>query len=357
MKIDFQILMRPLTRWGRGRTAGPAASGRVFNERALPRALAFVLAFGLAAVVVPSPGRAAATAPRVEVSILPLHALVAGVMKGVGAPGLIVPPRASPHDYALRPSEARRIARADLVFWLGKSLEPAIAKHISAIAGRGRAVALADAAGIRRLRLRRPGVWPPGDGERASSPARDAQEAALDPHVWLDPANARVMVRVAADQLARVDPGRRARYAANARRIDARLAALDRWLRARLAPVRKIPYAVYHDAYHYLEARYGLSPLGALTAAPERRPGARRIARLRAEIARRRAACVFVPPQVSPALVAPLVAGTGARLAVLDPLGAGLAPGPDAYEALMRNLAETLRDCLLSPQKAAGEKP
>lgn len=332
---------------------GPAA------PRAAPRirlggllALALVLVAGGFA----SPARAAPP-PRVEASILPLQSLAAGVMAGVAAPGVIVPPGASPHSYALRPSEARRIARADLIFWIGKSGEPFLEKTLSSLMKPERAIALIGLDGLRRLRARKPGAWrktqpatagdrlSPAPGSVDSGDSGDSGE--IDPHVWLDPTNARVIARAMAAALARVDPGRAATYARNAAALDARLVALDREIAARLAPVAGMAYAVYHDAFQYFEARYGLAPLGALIASPDQRPGARRTAALRKEIARAGARCLFVEPRVSPALLAPVISGTGARLAVLDPLGFELAPGPGAYEALLRDLAEALRGCLL----------
>ena len=69
-------------------------------------------------------------------------------------------------------------------------------------------------------------------------------------------------------------------------------------------------------------------------------------AELRALLAERGAACVFAEPQFNPALVAAMTEGSGARVATLDPLGAALTPGPEAYFVLMRDLAEALVRCL-----------
>ncbi len=108
----------------------------------------------------------------------------------------------------------------------------------------------------------------------------------------------------------------------------------------------EIPFAVFHDAFPYFEARYALRALGALTVNPAVPPGARRLASLRARLRQLGAACVFAEPQFRPAVVAALAEGSGARVARLDPLGAALAPGPEAYFTLMRNLADALADCL-----------
>ena len=285
----------------------------------------------------------AGDAPGVVVSILPLHALVAAVMEGVGTPRLLVRGGASPHDASLRPSDARALSAAKLVVWAGPGLEAFLVRSLGALAARARVLTLTEAPGMVLLDRREGGVFAAG-----AAPERDRHGhwGPVDPHLWLDPRNAMEIAGQTAAALAELDPGNAARYTANAARLIARLEVLDRELTARLGPVAEIPFAVFHDAYAYLEARYSLSALGALTVDPAVPPGAKRLAELRARLAVSGAACVFAEPQFSPARVAALAEGTGARVATLDPLGVALAPSPEAYFVLMRDLAAALVRCL-----------
>ncbi len=287
-------------------------------------------------------GAARADPPRVVVSIVPVHAIVATVMEGVAAPALIVKGGGSPHAYALRPSGARALNQANLVFWMGEDLESFLAKPLAALAQSARVVTLMDSEGMRHLRVRKGGVWDnrPED-ETANEPGHP-----FDPHVWLNPANASAIARAAAAALADVDPENRALYAANAERFALRADALDAELDALLAPVRTAPYAVFHDAFQHFERRYGLNAVGAVTVSPQHKPGAKRVRQIRERIETLGARCLFSEPQFAPALAETIVRGTNALTAVLDPLGAALKPGPDAYVALMRGLARALRDCL-----------
>ena len=285
--------------------------------------------FALAAVLGLGAEDVRAGAPEVVVSVKPIHSIVAAVMAGVAAPWLVVGGSASPHDYALRPSDAMALSRADLVFWVGKDFELFLAKPIAALAGEARVVTLMDIDGLTRLAL--------GAG------------GAFDPHIWLDPANARVIAVATADALSAADPDNRARYGANAGALAARLDALDGELRAALAPLSDLPYVVFHDAYGYFERRYSLAMTGAITVNPQHKPGAKRLRELRDRIRALGARCLFGEPQFAPALIDTLVEGSGARTGVLDPLGAALAPGPEAYFALMRGLAASLRACLTAP--------
>ncbi len=274
--------------------------------------------------------------PRVVVSIKPVHAIVAAVMAGVAAPALIVE-GGTPHIYALRPSQARRVNDADVVFWVGATLETFLAKPLAALAGRARVVTLIDLAGMTVYPTRPAGVWQPG---------RETAGDARDPHLWLDPDNAKIIARAAAAALGAADPAHGAAYAANAARFAVAIDALDAELRAALAPLKAIPYAVYHDAFQYFERRYQLGAIGSVTISPERRPGARRLRAIRAAIRARGARCLFREPQIEPALVRTVSEGAGVRVGVLDALGVDLAAGAELYAALLRGLAQALADCL-----------
>ena len=258
-----------------------------------------------------------AEAPSVVVSVKPLHAIVAAVMKGGAPPQLLVKGGASPHDYALRPSDAAALNDARMVVWVGEAFELFLTKPLDALAHKARVVTLEEFV---------------GDGE--------------NPHIWLDPDNAREIARRVAEALSDLDPDNSDRYETNAAGFSERLDLLDEELRTILAPVADEPYLVFHDAYGAFEGRYGLAMVGAVTINPQHKPGVKRIVALRETIRETGARCLFGEPQFTPALLDTLIEGGEARIAILDPLGATLTPGPEAYFTLMRNLAEGLRDCL-----------
>lgn len=304
----------------------------------------------LLALVLATP--AGAAPPRVVASIPPLHSLVTGVVGDRAPVRLLVPGGQSPHTFSLAPSDARALAAADVVFAAGDVAEAFLQRPLAALAGDARIVRMAALEGVRRLPARRGGTW---SGPRAHDDGHGhaGDDAALDPHLWLDPHNAAVFTRAVADTLAALDPAHARRYRDNATALQARLEALDRALADTLAPVADVPYLVFHDAYQYLEARYGLAAAGAVAVDPGRPPGARRLHELRARIAREGIACLFTEPQFTPKIAQAIVEGTGARIATLDPLGARLEAGPELYFELMRGLAGDLRGCL-APEREAG---
>ena len=262
----------------------------------------------------------------VLVTIKPVHALVGGVMEGVGRPRLLIEGWASPHTYALRPSDARALGQARLIFWVGEALEAFLERPLSALAAKATIVKLVEAPGMTLHGTAKPG--------------------AHDPHIWLDPDNARAIVRTAAAALSEVDPINRETYSANAARVIERIEALDDELRAALRPVIEVPYIVAHDAYQYFGRRYGLNWVGAVTLSSERQPGARRIVEVRRMIDERGVNCLLAEPRFAPAIVSSLVDDTGIRIGRLDPLGADLTAGPDAWFKLMRAAARALMACL-----------
>jgi zinc transport system substrate-binding protein len=284
--------------------------------------------------------------PRVVASVKPVHSLAAFIMAGVGEPKLLISGADSPHTHALRPSEAKALHGADVLFWVGPSLEASFAEPIAALV-QGKVISLLREPGVTVYPVRPAGSLPQ---DLAASPGEPGREApgVSDPHIWLDPANARAIARAIAAALESADPAHAATYAANAAALDEKLAALDAELADKLTPVRGVPFIVYHDAYQYLERRYGLNPIASVTLSPEQAPGARRIKALRALISARGVPCIFTEPEFEPAIVRTVAEGTGAKIATLDPEGASLAPGPEFYFTLMRRIAGDLRGCLIA---------
>src|SRR5512139_494984 len=185
------------------------------------------------AVLAPS---AAGAAPRVAVSLKPLHSLVAGVMEGVGSPDLILRGASSPHTYSLKPSEARLLENAEVIFWVGGALETFLETPLEALGSKARIVALLQAPGVVTLPVREGGAW--DEHQAHDDAAHGAEATSPDGHLWLDPANAKAIARAAAEVLGQVDEANRRRYADNALRLAVRIDALDAELAAKLALVR-----------------------------------------------------------------------------------------------------------------------
>lgn len=287
-----------------------------------------------------------AEAPRVVASIKPIHSLVAAVMEGVGEPDLLVLGTGSEHSYSVRPSQARALARADVVFWVGETMETFLIKPLDALAGNAEVVALWEVPGLTLLPTREGGMWDAHGQGHDHDAEEDHAHGEIDMHIWLDASNAKVLVPAIATALSDADPANASTYRANAARLGERLDELDRSLQGRLATIADRPYVVFHDAYQYFEHRYGVNAVGAITINPALRPSVQRLQEIRDRLEQLDAACVFAEPQFEPALVDTVIEGTRADKGVLDPLGAALEAGPQQYFDLMDGLADALVACL-----------
>jgi zinc transport system substrate-binding protein len=255
-------------------------------------------------------------------------------MGNLGEPRRIVRGYGSPHAYQMRPSDAASLRDADLVLWIGPFMETFLQRPLAGVGENTRVVALSELPGLHLLETR-------------SGDPHDAGEASShDVHIWLSPANAEVMARAIARELRARDPKNAETYQANLDRLIRQIDAMEARIASRLAPVRTVPFVVFHDAFQYFEESFGLVSVGSVTLSPDRLPSARRIKELREAIARSGARCVFREPQFESALVQVLIDDTGARAGVLDPLGTTVDPGPSAYVELMDANADALIECL-----------
>jgi zinc transport system substrate-binding protein len=276
---------------------------------------------------------------KVVASIKPIHSLVASVMAGAGEPRLIVSGSASPHTYALKPSDAQVLQDAQIVFWVGPELEAFLQKPLEALAENATQVALLHVHGVQTLPTRTSARFDvDADGEMTPG--------SIDGHIWLDPENAKVMLKIIADTLSKLDAQNAGTYQANAAKASSSINSLIGDISETIKPVNGKHFIVFHDAYHYFESRFGLKAAGAISINPENPPGAKAIAALRQRVADNNVQCVFAEPQFDNAIVNVIIEGSPVKSAVLDPEGTSLDPGPQLYEQLLRNLTQSLVHCL-----------
>ncbi|SMO68218.1 zinc transport system substrate-binding protein [Thalassovita litoralis] len=337
-------------------------------------------------------GSVLAETPHVVADITPVHSLVARVMQGVGEPTLLVEPGASPHGYALRPSQAAALNRADAVFWIGEALEPWLEGPLETLGGKARQIELMTVPGTTVLEYRLGAAFEKHDHgddddhghddaaddkhdhddhdhdhdehDHAEKDSHDHEghddhakaetdqhgdhdghdHTGMDSHGWLDPMNAHVWLGAIAQELGRIDPENATRYAANAAEGQAELDELVAELNVQLAAFRQVNFIVFHDAYQYFENRFDLSAVGSISLGDASEPGAARIAEIRNRVQELNVTCVFAEPQFNPGLIKAVSDG-GVKVAEIDPLGTTLEVGPSLYPSLMRELANSISAC------------
>ena len=297
---------------------------------------------------------------KVVASIKPIHSLVSYVMDGVGKPGIIVDGYNSPHNFSLKPSHAKMIEKANLIIWVGEDLETFLEKPLKTISKDAVNIEIMDLKGIKKFKFREKNVFDIHDdhkehghddhkehGHKEKKHENHGHEGhdhgEYDPHIWLDPMNAKIIVKEIENQLVKLDPENSSKYKANSEKAQSELDNLTKNIKKDLK--RDLRFVVFHDAYQYFENRFNIKVLGALTVNPDILPGAEQLAEIREVIEHEKVNCLFSEPQFNPSIIKSIAKDTKVKTEVLDPLGATLDKSKDMYFKLVRNIYASFKGC------------
>ncbi|MDC1156558.1 zinc ABC transporter substrate-binding protein [Alphaproteobacteria bacterium] len=286
----------------------------------------------------------------VVASIKPIHSLVAAVMGDIGTPHLLLEAPSSAHHFTLKPSQARSLQAADIVFWVGPTMEQPLTKALATLAPQAQTLPLIESAGLVQINVDK--VTPAHekhDHEKHDHEKHDEHakhdDHLINPHIWLDPQNAKIMLGVIAARLAKADPENASTYAANADAMAARLATLETDITSQLASYSAAKFLVLHDAHVYFERRFGLRNYGAITTEPDVMPTASRVKALRDELREHRFDCIFTEPFLGQKAVALIAEGSKVSIGTLDPIASNLPAGAQLYPNLLMSYAKSLQSC------------
>ncbi|HDM8190896.1 zinc ABC transporter substrate-binding protein ZnuA [Vibrio harveyi] len=274
-----------------------------------------------------------AHAVTVLTSIKPIQMITTELTEGVTAPDVLLQNNASPHDYALRPSDVQKVAAADLVIWYGHDLEPFLEKVVT---DRGNTLTLSQIPGLSLREF----------GSEHSHDHDGHDHGTHDPHFWLGVETVQQVANAIAHKLAEVDPVHADTYANNLKKFEVKLNATDSEIKQQLAPVKGKGYFVFHDAYGYFEERYGLNQMGHFTVSPDRKPGAKTLIRIRKTLGTGDVACVFSEPQFTPAVIESVMRGSDVRSGILDPLGSEVEVKSGSYFEFLKGMSNSFSQCL-----------
>jgi len=320
---------------------------------------------------------------KVVTSIKPIHSLASYLMDGVGKPDLIVDGYASPHGFSMKPSHAKMLQNADLIFWVGEDLENFLEKPLESIAKKAEKIELIGIKGLSVLKFRERNIFDEHDGhddhddhdghakkkkdghddhddhdghakkkkdghdDHDDHDGHDDHEGhahgEFDPHIWLDPINAKVILNEMVEHLIENDPKNEAKYKSN---LDKALKDIDKLTIDVMTELNNsVSSIVFHDAYQYFEKRFNVNILGAFTVNTDVMPGAEQLAEIREIIEHDKVSCVFSEPQFNPDIIKAVAKDMNIKTGVVDPLGATLNPGKDLYFKLIRNMSSSFKGC------------
>ena len=319
---------------------------------------------------------------KVVASIKPIHSLVSYLMDGVSKPSLIVDGYASPHGFALKPSHAKMLQEADIIFWVGEDLENFLEKPLNSIAKKAEKIELLEAKGLNKLKFRERNIFDghddhghDDDGHKKKDDHDDHDDGhkkkddhghdddghkkkddhddhddheghhhgEYDPHIWLDPINAKIILNEMVEHLIENDAKNTSTYKSN---LEKALKDIDKLTMEVMTELNKSTSSiVFHDAYQYFEERFNVNVLGAFTVNTDVMPGAEQLAEIREIIEHDKVSCIFSEPQFNPDIINAVAKDMDIKTGVLDPLGATLDPGKGLYFDLIKNMSKSFKGC------------
>ncbi len=311
---------------------------------------------------------------KVVASIKPIHSLASYLMDGVKKPDLIVDGYASPHGFAMKPSHAKMLQEADLIFWVGEDIESFLVKPLGSIAKKAEKIELMEIRGINKLKFRERNIFEGHDDHGHKEDDHDDHakkedghddhdhdkdehkkdghddhgheghaHGEFDPHIWLDPLNAKKILKEMAKHLIENDQANESIYKENLKKANKDLDKLVKQVKSELN--KDFKSIVFHDAYQYFEKRFKVNVLGAFTVNTDVLPGAEQLSEIREIIEHEKVTCVFSEPQFNPDIINAVAKDTNIKTGVLDPLGATLNPGKGLYFDLISNMAKSFKGC------------
>tara|TARA_Y100000590_G_scaffold26384_1_gene29725 strand:- start:177 stop:1196 length:1020 start_codon:yes stop_codon:yes gene_type:complete len=312
---------------------------------------------------------------KVVASIKPIHSLASYLMDGISKPDLIVDGYASPHGFALKPSHAKMLQEADIIFYVGEGLENFLEKPLKSIAKKAEKIELMEVKGLQVLKFRERNIFDEHDHDEHGHDDHAKKEddhddhdhddhgkkeddhddhddhdgheghhhGEFDPHIWLDPVNAKIILNEMAEHLIENDEKNSSVYKKN---LAKALKDIDKLIEETKSELNKsVASIVFHDAYQYFETRFNVNILGAFTVNTDVMPGAEQLAEIREIIEHDKVACVFSEPQFNPNIIKAVAKDMNIKTGVVDPLGATLNPGKDLYFNLIRNMSASFKNC------------
>lgn len=247
----------------------------------------------------------------------------------------MVPSGTEPHDWEPSTNDLKNLEKADVFIYNGADMEPWADDLLVSRSDTLRVVEASENVELRTT---------DGEHEHAHEhEGADHHHGDFDPHVWLDPENAKIEMEAIRDALCAADPENSTVFQSNYEKYAAELDALDAEFREKLAPLPNRTIVVAHEAFGYLCDAYGLTQVGIEGLSPDSEPDPGRMAEVIDFVRDHSISTIFFEELVSPKVAEAIASETGAQAKMLSPLE-GLsneqaAAGADYFSVMHDNLA------------------
>jgi zinc transport system substrate-binding protein len=276
-------------------------------------------------------------------TIKPIHMLASAIAGKHLHLVQLIPDNASPHHYALKPSNMRQLQYARLILQIDPQLEQFLNKSLYALPASTTHIVLTQLEGIQLHNLNQAES---STHNHNSHPNTDAKVDALkDLHIWLDPNNAIVISRAIANQLKKIDPQHSQDYAHNLQRLITKIQAVDQRLQTQLKPIQQTPILVFHNAWRYFEKHYGIQQLNSINMSAIKQISLSKAQSIQALLLEKQIHCVLDEYHSPSAILQGLAQKHHLKLHTLDVMGSQISPSANSYIELLEQTAEGFLAC------------
>lgn len=272
---------------------------------------------------------------KVVATIKPVHALLAGLMKDIGEPQLLLQGEQSPFDYQPDERARRLLQEADLVVWVGPELEKTLQPLIAGLPQRTRVIELLSQDDLKIL------------------PSR-TDPTQRNPFFWMDDRNAIILLDLLTDALIAIDPERSHVYTRNRLRLLKPLKRIDREYEYGYRGLQTGTVAEYYDSLYYFEQAYALPVVGHVATTPWDPIETAKVLALRSRMREYKTGCLLLDRGMPAEGLELLTTDMALTQDTLDPLGLQLPAGEGLYVKLMRHNTDVIKGCLQADMDEAA---
>jgi len=294
----------------------------------------------------------ASESDKILVSIKPLQLIVSEISGSAHKIELILNASKSPHTYNLKPSDIRKINDANIVFWIGPSLEFFLKKHLSyydefSVTHNNNASTKKKQSKTIVTLINNPQLSLRSRSKSNNHNHHHHHHGEYDPHIWLSPTNAIEIAKHVATVLIHSNPINKQIYKDNLASFIAKVNVTNQINNKKISAITNRGFFVFHDAWGYLADYYGINILDIIMPNPEKPIGAKHLIELKKITSKHSDSCIFREPQFNLPYWNQMIMDLNLKSEILDPMASDIKPYKDSYAFFMQSLIESIVSCTL----------
>lgn len=286
---------------------------------------------------------------KVVASIKPLSGLTKAIGGGYITVDTILSTNHSEHIYQLKPQDVKNIQSADLIFWVGPSLETYLKKPLKIKNDKSKNV-------FSLMAIPHLTTYPARQGlEWSDAHNHQHEHDAYDSHIWLDPNNALTMISFISAKLSEIDPAHAKDYEHNAHELSEKIISFDKKALSELSQQQNKDFLVFHDGYQYFEKHYHLKATGAISLGHDQGLTPQNIDKILTLVKEKKVDCLFVEPGQKAPIIEKIAHEKHIYLGELDPMGSLIEDDQNHYLNMLEKMKDSFKACFTHKPKGSSQ--